>query len=215
MKPDDPNKSQSDFEKDLGQLEQQYRALDQDQPPAMLDQAILNKAKLAVEPHSARPWSFGWMHLTATAGVLVLGLTLVLQQRSEVPQASERLRQTLPMTLEADSTGAGVESSRAQDGNEILDSIGEILVEGNSPYDDQRAADDYKSDQARATQFGADQAKLQESDADGPEAGRAEEKKEVFRYLSEQADHESLSGTFRGKRADVPDQGRDGWRSSG
>lgn len=80
-----------DFEQDLKQIENQYHTLHADEPPAMLDQAILNKARLAVEAKAIRPWNFGWMHGTATAAVLVLGLTLVLQQRSEVPSTSFEL----------------------------------------------------------------------------------------------------------------------------
>ena len=87
-----------DFDLDLKEIENQYRTLHTDVPPEILDQAILNKARLAVESQAIRPWNFGWMHATATAAVLVLGLTLVLQQRSEIP-APIQIREEAESTL--------------------------------------------------------------------------------------------------------------------
>jgi len=88
MKPGDNNIQDRDIQdrKDQQQVEARYLTLEQAHPPAMLDQAILNKARQAVESRPVRPWNFGWMHATATTAVLVLGLTLVLQHRSEVSQ---------------------------------------------------------------------------------------------------------------------------------
>ena len=76
--PDKTNLGNSaQLDKDLQQLEQIYGSLEHEEPPAMLDQAILNKARSASESHPIRPWNFGWMHATATAAVLVIGLTSV------------------------------------------------------------------------------------------------------------------------------------------
>lgn len=97
----DPGNKELDL--DLKEIESQYRTLHTDEPPAILDQAILNKASLAVESHAIRPWNFGWMHATATAAVLVLGLTLVLQQRSEVP-APLQIPAPIQIREEAEST---------------------------------------------------------------------------------------------------------------
>jgi hypothetical protein len=59
------NTGNGDFEKDLNEIESRYRSLTNDEPPTMLDQAVLNKARQAVDsdtqPHAIRPWSFGWM----------------------------------------------------------------------------------------------------------------------------------------------------------
>ncbi|NNE05684.1 MAG: hypothetical protein HKN15_08190 [Xanthomonadales bacterium] len=84
MKPSDTTHPEPGLEQDLKHIEQQYRKLGNDEPPAMLDQAILNKARRAVKSHAARPWSFGWMHATATAALLVLGLSVILQLRSQL-----------------------------------------------------------------------------------------------------------------------------------
>jgi len=81
------------LDNDLDSLQRQYHAAAVDEPPAMLDQAVLNRARRAAEQHAIRPWSFSWMHATATAALVVLGLTLVLQLR-ESAQAPETLPET-------------------------------------------------------------------------------------------------------------------------
>lgn len=69
---------------DLDKLGQAYRQLPQDEPPELLDQAILNSAHRAVEnkPH----WmQFGWLHGLTTTAVFVLALSLIFNQREQVP----------------------------------------------------------------------------------------------------------------------------------
>ena len=51
----------SNFDKDLQRLEAKYGNQTKEEPPAMLDQLILNKARQAVAPKAIRPWSFSWM----------------------------------------------------------------------------------------------------------------------------------------------------------
>lgn len=81
------------LDKDLDALQRKYRAAAREEPPAMLDQVVLNRARRAAAQHAIRPWSFSWMHATATAALLVLGLTLVLQLRE-----TTRVPETLPET---------------------------------------------------------------------------------------------------------------------
>jgi hypothetical protein len=67
-------------------LENAWRDLDHPEPPALVDQGILNRARAAVDkPHSNRPWSFGWIHTVTTAAVIVLGVTLLLPFREPAP----------------------------------------------------------------------------------------------------------------------------------
>ena len=108
--------------KDQEQVEARYRVLEQDQPPAMLDQAILNKARRAVESRPVRPWNFGWMHATATAAVLVLGLTLVLQQRSEIINPVSGQNGNVPVKTESVSLPAESEEKDYLDSTSDLDS---------------------------------------------------------------------------------------------
>jgi hypothetical protein len=69
----------------LEKLGQAYGRLEQDEPPELLDQAILNNAHRAVEKKSG--WKdFGWVHGLATAAVFVLAFTIILDQRELAPE---------------------------------------------------------------------------------------------------------------------------------
>jgi len=68
----------------LDKLSQDYALLEQDEPPELLDQAILNSAHRAVEkkPHWMK---FGWLHGLTTAAIFVLAFSIILNQREPVP----------------------------------------------------------------------------------------------------------------------------------
>lgn len=70
----------------LDKLSHEYGSLEQDEPPELLDQAILNSAHRAVEkkPHWMK---FGWLHGLTTAAVFVLAFSIILNQREPVPEA--------------------------------------------------------------------------------------------------------------------------------
>ncbi len=69
---------------DLEKLGQGYQRLDPEEPPELLDQAILNSAHRAVKKKAG--WmDFGWIHGLTTAAVVVLALTIILTQRQPVP----------------------------------------------------------------------------------------------------------------------------------
>jgi len=73
--PDD--KLLNDELEDLGQA---YQQLSSEEPPELLDQAILNSAHRAVE--KSDHWlDFGWVHGLTTAAVVVLALSIILTQR--------------------------------------------------------------------------------------------------------------------------------------
>ncbi len=60
------------------------------EPAELVDRAVLNRARAAVESSTpGRPWSFGWPHTVTTAAVLVLGVTLLLQLRDQAPGVSQ------------------------------------------------------------------------------------------------------------------------------
>lgn len=69
---------------DLDKLGRTYARLEQDEPPDLLDQAILNSAHRALEkkPHWMK---FGWVHGLTTAAIFVLALTLIINQRESSP----------------------------------------------------------------------------------------------------------------------------------
>lgn len=79
-----------DLRADLETVAAAWSALTQAQPPDLLDQAVLNAARraLADPPRSARrPLGrpLGWLGALATAGVVVLAVTVVLEQSREAP----------------------------------------------------------------------------------------------------------------------------------
>lgn len=83
-----------DLRADLETVAAAWSALTQAQPPDLLDQAVLNAARraLADPPRSARRplgWPLGWptrlLGALATAAVVVLAVTVVLEQSREAP----------------------------------------------------------------------------------------------------------------------------------
>ncbi len=86
MTPQDPK--HPDFERDLERLTAAYRTAADEEPPALLDQAVLNAARRAAAHRPERPWSFGWMHALATTALVVLGIAVVMQQQPRDPTAS-------------------------------------------------------------------------------------------------------------------------------
>jgi hypothetical protein len=68
----------------LDKFGESYAKLDKDEPPELLDMAILNSAHRALEkkPHWMK---FGWLHGLTTAAVFVLALSVVIHQRESQP----------------------------------------------------------------------------------------------------------------------------------
>lgn len=87
MKPDSPgNQEQADLE----QVGSAYRKLTDEEPPELLDQAVLNRARRAVQTRGSRPWNFGWPHALSTTALAVLGVALVVQLPD--PEINEPMR---------------------------------------------------------------------------------------------------------------------------
>jgi len=91
MKPG--NRDPETLETGLEEIEAALRKLPAAEPPELVDQAVLNRARAAVEGHTQRPWNFGWMHALATAAIVVLGVAILMQE--PVPP-EEPLRVALP-----------------------------------------------------------------------------------------------------------------------
>ena len=82
----------------MNKLGQAYSQLPHEAPPELLDQAILNRAHRAVEkkPH----WmQFGWLHGLTTAAVVVLAISLVFNQREQVPDFENEIKVNEPGRL--------------------------------------------------------------------------------------------------------------------
>lgn len=81
-------------------LRQAWGDLPKAEPPDLIDQAVLNRARAAVDaPHSSRPWSFGWPHALTTAAVIVLAVTLIIPLR-ETGQPVDRMDPAPPVSRE-------------------------------------------------------------------------------------------------------------------
>ena len=75
----------------MDKLDQAYTQLPDEHPQELLDQAILNSAHRAVEkkPH----WmQFGWLHGLTTAAVVVLAISLMFNQREQLPSFENELK---------------------------------------------------------------------------------------------------------------------------
>ena len=65
------------YSDDLDHIRDVYQQLDADEPPDLLDQAILNSAHRAVEkkPHWMK---FGWLHGLTTTAVFILAFSWIV-----------------------------------------------------------------------------------------------------------------------------------------
>lgn len=88
--PDNGENDQS-LSEDLERLGNAYQQLQHEEPPELLDQAILNSAHREVGNKSH--WmQFGWLHGLTTTAVFVLALSLIFNQREQVPVYDEGLK---------------------------------------------------------------------------------------------------------------------------
>ena len=85
----------------LDKLGQAYGRLEQEEPPELLDQAILNSAHRAVEkkPHWMK---FGWLHGLTTTAVFVLAFSLILNQPESTPVFEDEISNNEPAPVRRD-----------------------------------------------------------------------------------------------------------------
>ncbi len=121
----------------LDKLSRVYGQLEQDEPPELLDQAILNSAHRAVEkkPHWMK---FGWLHGLTTAAVFVLAFSIILDQRETAPGYEDALRSTETAVLQREkaakklSVGESKLEYSQQQGKEKEDEL-RLKVQQNMP----------------------------------------------------------------------------------
>lgn len=94
----------SDLNEGLERLGQRYGQLQQDEPPELLDLAILNSAHRAVDKASFLTkfgrMKFGWLHGLTTAAVFVLAFSLILKQTESPPVFEDGSGINEPVSLE-------------------------------------------------------------------------------------------------------------------
>lgn len=87
-------KDESKLEQELAEVRAEWQSMAQAEPPDLVDQAVLNAARRDLEPaRKRRP--LRWLGGFATAAVVVLALTLVVEQepqRPDLPTATDKSR---------------------------------------------------------------------------------------------------------------------------
>lgn len=109
--------NEMDLKEGLNRLGQRYGQLQQDEPPELLDLAILNSAHRAVEkkPHWMK---FGWLHGLTTAAVFVLAFTLILNQPESPTIFENGLKNNEPVSLQGEIV-AKKQSLESKSGNSL------------------------------------------------------------------------------------------------
>lgn len=95
------------LEHDLGRIRSVLSGPDSQEPPDLLDQAVLNAARRELESAEKRwprRFSLRWMGAFATASVVVLALGIIVQQEQEsIPFTNTELDLAKPEKAAADS----------------------------------------------------------------------------------------------------------------
>lgn len=88
---------------DLEQISRDYKSMEEQEPPELLDQAILSAAHRAVERKPG--WmQFGWLHGLTTTAVIVLAISLVWQQKNTSPAFKDAIGPNTPTPLQSQKT---------------------------------------------------------------------------------------------------------------
>lgn len=120
--------SDKPLDKGLHKLGREYGLLDRDEPPELLDQAILNSAHRAVEkkPHWMK---FGWLHGLTTAAVFVLAFSIILDQRETAPEYESGVRDNAPARLQRER------AAKKESASELNEMRMEMKVKSDSRQD--------------------------------------------------------------------------------
>lgn len=126
-----PNNGENDqsLRDGLDKLGEAYGQLQHEEPPELLDQAILNRAHRAVEKKPG--WmQFGWLHGLTTAAVFVLALSLIFNQREQVPVYEDGMRVNESIGLQREK------AARKQSGDIQTDDLRMEMKEENEKRQD-------------------------------------------------------------------------------
>jgi len=186
----------------LDEISQAYGRMGHDEPPEMLDQAILNSAHRAVEkkPH----WTqFGWLHGVTTAAVFVLAFSIILNQREPAPDYETDVMSPEPTLLKDEKAAR----------SKVAPQVSELRMEMKE-QSERRSAD------IRALEVSAEEIQLGDTDsmANDPESDARSEQAAFMAVAgpakSTMADEaESISGAEQMLAAIIKlkQAGDDGW----
>jgi hypothetical protein len=145
------------FEDDLGKISQAYGQITPEEPPELLDQAILNSAHRAVEKQSH--WmQFGWLHGLTTAAVVVLAISIILHQSEPVPVFEDDMLSNTPLQAPLQ------EAPKKESGDPVMESRREMRLR-TEPLDKDSAEKGLVAEEVKFHQA--------EVMADAPQAGAA------------------------------------------
>lgn len=116
-----------DWKQDLDDIQTEYSRLDATDPPDLLDQAVLNTARRELSAGRRRP--LRWIGAFATASVIILALTIVIQQdkeplelrrtngsKQDVPESVTSRAEPVREREAAETPVSGLEQSSALEG---------------------------------------------------------------------------------------------------
>jgi hypothetical protein len=129
-----PERARDDLAADLESIGAAWSMLNREQPPELLDQAVLNAARRAADTAGrgqSRPWfrRRRWLGGLAAAAVIVLAVTLVIEQGAEAPtpQPSRSDGHPLPRPIAAPMAET---RSSADEVAETLEETGDAAAKG-------------------------------------------------------------------------------------
>ena len=139
---------------DLDKVGQAYNQLPHEEPPELLDQAILNSAHRAVEkkPHWMK---FGWLHGLTTTAVFVLALSLIFNQREQVPDFDDRMRTSESVGLQREKV------AKKQSGDIQSDLRMELKEENENRQDVFKSAPDSAASQSKPMEIAGEEQALE------------------------------------------------------
>ena len=138
----------------LDKVGQAYNQLPHEEPPELLDQAILNSAHRAVEkkPHWMK---FGWLHGLTTTAVFVLALSLIFNQREQVPDFDDRMRNSESVGLQREKV------AKKQSGDIQSDLRMELKEENENRQDVFKSAPDSAASQSKPMEIAGEEQALE------------------------------------------------------
>jgi hypothetical protein len=106
-------KDESALDQEIAPFRSTWTSLEQEEPPGLLDQAVINRARRELKDQGKagpKRISIKWLGAFATAAVIVLALTIVLEQEQHAPVPAAEEADGL--RLDSDGPTAGKREAR-------------------------------------------------------------------------------------------------------
>jgi hypothetical protein len=106
-------KDENALDQEIAPVRSTWASLEQEEPPVLLDQAVINRARRELEDQGKagpKRISIKWLGAFATAAVVILALTVVLEQEQHAPVPAAE--QADGLRLDSDGPAAGKREAR-------------------------------------------------------------------------------------------------------